>query len=90
MQDADFTPSTVFGGSEGATMRMVEQKDYRGYTLLKFEPRVPENHPKTHWIVIAPGGINIVGSQHATEADARAFVDQLLDTGAAAAPQPAQ
>ena len=62
-------------------MRLVKQSDYRAHTLLLFEERVADDgrEPRRHWTVIAPGGINILGGPHASEADARAFVDRRID-----------
>jgi hypothetical protein len=63
-------------------MKLVSQRDYRRHTLLMFEQRVVERHeqPSRHWIVVAPDGTNVIGSQSATEEDACAFVDQLVDS----------
>lgn len=69
-------------------MRLVSQTEYRSHTLLRFEerdtPRIGE--AKTHWLVITPVGVNVLGSPQATEADARTLMDRLVDSGPPLAP----
>jgi hypothetical protein len=60
-------------------MKLVEQGEYRGHTLLMFEERVHEPR-RSHWIVIAPDGINILGDPKESEAAARAFVDRIIES----------
>ena len=65
-------------------MKVVEQVEYCGHTLLRFEHRIPSNSDPfgQRWLVIAPDGINVLGSPAPTEVAARAMVDRLLDHAA--------
>ena len=69
-------------------MRLVSQTEYRRHTLLRFEQRDTPHigEPQSHWLVIAPDGVNVLGPPQATEAAARSLVDGLVDSGPPMAP----
>jgi hypothetical protein len=60
-------------------MRLVVQREYRQYTLLNFERRNEGHEKNSHWLIIAPDGINVLGPPKKTEAEARTAIDALID-----------
>jgi hypothetical protein len=67
-------------------MKLVAEHEYRRHSLLNFERR-DESHT-SHWLIIAPDGITVLGQPKATEDDARAAVDAMLDAKTPTRPPP--